>query len=150
MKILALTKMQFLTYTVSVHIKLLITVHLCDTQIQIFVQDQVIIANLERVLSRKWKLNSVISLAHLYFWRPILTLSSAFIQKNFLFLDLAFYFLLLRLKYFVFIFGRQAFRYVYSAHFLSKAETKHASCVCCMVVVGLVQRKNKNNNNRPI
>lgn len=53
--------------------------HHRDTQIQIFVQDQVIIANLERVLSRKWKLNGVISLGHLYFWRPILTLSSAFI-----------------------------------------------------------------------
>ena len=79
MKILALPKMYFLTNTVSVHIKLLITVHLCDTQIQIFVRDQVIIANLERVLNRKWKLNSVISLAHLYFWRPILTLSSVFI-----------------------------------------------------------------------
>ena len=125
--------MQFLTYTVSVHIKLLITVHLCDTQIQIFVRDQVIIANLERVLNRKWKLNSVISLAHLYFWRPILTLSSVFIQKYFLFLDIAFYFLLLRLKYFVFIFGRQVLLHIYSTHFLSKAETKHmhhshASC----------------------
>ena len=74
-----IAKNVLLTNTVSVHKKLLITVHLCDTQIQIFVQDQVIIANLDRVLNRKWKLNSVISLADLYFWRPILTSSSAFI-----------------------------------------------------------------------